>query len=132
MSRMRSLSFASLAASMLCVISTHAIADSACDKPRNDFDGLYCLSKVYQQTDLDLNTAFTQLRDKLDDAGKDALRTSQIAWLKTRDQSCSKHERAGFYVNLVCATNTTTARTEFLQSRYRECISSGCMDSKIR
>ena len=117
---------------MLCVTSTHAIADSACDKPRNDFDGLYCLSKIYQQTDTDLNTAFTQLRDKLDDAGKEALRTTQIAWLKTRDQSCSRHERSGFYVNLVCATNTTTARTEFLQARYRECISSGCMNSRLR
>jgi uncharacterized protein YecT (DUF1311 family) len=106
--------------------STQAVADSAYDKPRNDFDGLYCLSKVYQQADIDLNSVFTRLRGKIDVAGKEAL-----AWLKTRDQSCSKHEDSGFYVNLACATQTTTNQTEFLQSRYRECISSGCMNSRI-
>jgi uncharacterized protein YecT (DUF1311 family) len=120
-----------LAISMVSLISTQAVADSACDKPRNDFDGLYCLSKVYQQADIDLNSVFTRLRGKLDAAGKEALRTSQLAWLKTRDQGCSKHEDSGFYVNLACATQTTTNRTEFLQSRYRECISSGCMNSRI-
>jgi hypothetical protein len=31
-----------------------ARAQTACDKPRNDFDGLYCLSKIYQQADQDL------------------------------------------------------------------------------
>ncbi len=35
-----------------------ALADSACDKPRDDFDGLYCLNKVYQQADVDLNATF--------------------------------------------------------------------------
>ncbi len=116
---------------MVFLVSPQAMADSACDKPRNDFDGLYCLSKVYQQTDIDLNSAFTRLRGKLDATGQEALRSSQLAWLRTRDQSCSKHEDTGFYVNLACATQTTTARTEFLQSRYRECISSGCMNSRI-
>jgi uncharacterized protein YecT (DUF1311 family) len=120
-----------LAASALSLIATNASADSACDKPRNDFDGLYCLSKVYQQSDVDLNSAFTQLRDKLDEKGKETLRISQLAWLKTRDQSCSRHDNSGFYVNLVCATQTTIKRTEFLQSRYRECISSGCLNSRL-
>lgn len=105
-----------------------ARADSSCDKPRNGFDGIYCLSKVYQQSDADLNAAFTQL----DGPGRDALRTSQIAWLQLRDQDCSKHDPSGFYVNLACATRMTISRTEFLQSRYRKCISSGCMNSRLK
>ena len=109
-----------------------AQADSACDKPRNGFDGIYCLNKVYQQSDSDLNSAFSQLRQKLDVAGQDALRAGQIAWLHDRDQNCSRHETSGFYVNLACATKTTIERTEFLQSRYRECISSGCLNDRLK
>ena len=117
---------------MLSFVAGAALAaDSACDTPRNDFDGLYCLSKVYQQADSDLNSAFSRLRDRLDADGRTALRTGQLAWLRTRDQSCSRHEDTGFYVNLACATHTTIARTQFLQSRYRECISSGCLNSRL-
>jgi len=49
--------------------SVPAHANSACDKPHNDFDGLYCLDKVYQQADVDLNAAYTSLHGKLDSAG---------------------------------------------------------------
>ena len=126
-------STSALTAALLVVLTCgRAMADSACDKPRDDFDGLYCLSKVYQHSDSDLNSAFSRLRGRLDDAGRSALRAGQITWLQTRDQSCSKHDDNGFYVNLACATQTTIARTEFLQSRYRECVSSGCMDSRLK
>lgn len=30
-------------------------SNSACDAPKNDFDGLYCLNKVYQEADKELN-----------------------------------------------------------------------------
>ena len=106
-----------LVTSTLSLVSVSAEADSACDKPRNDFDGLYCLNKVYQQSDKDLNVAFAELRVKLDSAGQNALRTSQIDWLRMRDQSCSRHEGTGFYINLDCATKTTIARTKFLEDR---------------
>jgi uncharacterized protein YecT (DUF1311 family) len=109
-----------------------AFAGSACDKPRNDFDGLYCLNKVYQQSDQDLNVAFGELREKLDNAARDALRAGQIAWLQTRDQSCSKREGSAFFVNLAWATQMTIARTESPQRRYRECISSGCMNGRLQ
>ena len=121
------------AGALFCaLVAGRAEADSACDKPRNDFDGLYCLNKVYQQSDTDLNTSFTQLRGKLDPAGRGALRFSQIAWLQSRNDSCSRHEDGGFFINLSCASRMTIERTQFLQGRYRECVSSGCMDSRIR
>ncbi len=109
-----------------------ALADSACDKPRNDFDGLYCLSKVYQQADADLNAKFERLRKQLDPSGRVALKDGQLAWLHGRDESCSRHEGGDFYVNLACATRMTIARTQFLEDRYRECISSGCMNGRLR
>ena len=114
----------------LTLLAGPALADSACDKPHNDFDGLYCLNKVYQQADTDLNSTYAKLRVRLDAPGRDTLKTSQLAWLHTRD-ACSKHEADAFYVDLSCATQTTISRTRFLQDRLRECLSAGCMNSRL-
>jgi hypothetical protein len=35
--------------------ATAASAESACDKPRDDFDGIYCLNKIYLEADKELN-----------------------------------------------------------------------------
>jgi uncharacterized protein YecT (DUF1311 family) len=108
-----------------------AFANSACDKPRNDFDGLYCLNKVYQEADKELNENYKKLNDKLDDAGRKVLKTGQLAWMRERNQNCSRHEGEQFYVNLDCAADTTIKRSQFLQDRLRECVSSGCQNSKL-
>jgi len=118
-------------AALLCLFCVPAFADNACDYPHDDFDGLYCLNKVFQQADHDLNTAYAQLRAKLDNPGRAALKSGQLSWMRNRNDSCSKHEGTAFYVNLKCATGTTIARTQVLQDRYRECISSGCRDSRL-
>ncbi len=120
-----------LAIVMFASIAPCADATGACDKPRNDFDGLSCLDKVYQHSDNDLNATFSRLHTKLDPPGQ-TLRTGQLAWLRTRNESCGKHEDTGFYVNLSCATRMTIARTQFLDDRYRACIGAGCMNSRLR
>ncbi len=114
------------------LVAGPSLANSVCDKPRDDFDGLYCLNKVYQQADADLNTAFGRLKPKLDASGQAALRTGQLAWISARNESCGKRDSTGFYVNLSCATQTTIARTKFLEDRLRECVSSGCRDSLLQ
>jgi uncharacterized protein YecT (DUF1311 family) len=116
---------------MLLGATLSARTETACEKPRNDFDGVYCLSKIYQQADQDLNSAYAKLRERLDPQGQDKLRTGQLAWLRSRDQECSRHEPEGFYVNLACATKVTIARSHFLEDRYRECLSTGCLDSRL-
>jgi uncharacterized protein YecT (DUF1311 family) len=108
-----------------------AFANSACDKPKNDFDGLYCLNKVYQEADNELNANYKNLSGKLDAQGRQSLKTGQLAWIQNRNQSCSKSEGEHFYVNLRCATSITIARAQFLQDRIRECTSSGCRNSKL-
>lgn len=110
---------------------TLAFAQQNCDKPRNDFDGLYCLNKIYAQTDADLNLAYKELSDALPEADRNTLKSRQIAWIKQRNASCSKRIDDGFYVNLGCATKTTKERLEVLQERTRECKSSGCLPSKL-
>lgn len=117
--------------SLLMVASGAALANSACDVPKNDFDGLYCLNKVYQEADKELNETYKNLSAKLDANGKKALKTGQLAWIETRNSTCSKREANAFYVNLDCATNTTIERSRFLQDRLRECSSAGCMNSKL-
>lgn len=115
---------------LLCAPSA-AFANSACDKPVNDFDGLYCLNKVYQEADKELNENYKKLNEKLDDAGRKVLKTGQLAWMRERNQNCSRHEGEQFYVNLDCAADTTISRSQFLQDRLRECLSSGCQNSKL-
>lgn len=108
-----------------------ASANSACDRVSNDFDGLYCLNKVYQQADVDLNAAFKALNGKLDTAGRTALKQGQLAWMRQRNDECSMRKDDGFYVDLDCASRTTIERTRFLQDRVRECVSSGCRNSRL-
>jgi uncharacterized protein YecT (DUF1311 family) len=108
-----------------------AFATSACDRTTNDFDGLYCLNKVYQQADTDLNAAYRQLVAKLDAEGRTALKAGEAQWMAERNASCSMRKDDGFYVDLDCATKMTIDRTRFLQDRVRECVSSGCMDSRL-
>lgn len=111
--------------------SAAALANSACDKPRNDFDGLYCLNKVYQEADVELNANYKKLMVKLDPAGAATLKKGQLAWINERNLNCSRREGDGFFVNLDCATNRTISRAQFLQDRYRECVSSGCQNSNL-
>jgi uncharacterized protein YecT (DUF1311 family) len=116
---------------LLVLASGSAFANSACDTPRNDFDGLYCLNKVYQEADKELNANYKKLAAQLDAGGKQKLKSGQLAWIDSRNKSCSKRESSGFYVNLDCATQTTIERAQFLQDRVRECVSAGCQNSKL-
>lgn len=108
-----------------------SFANSACDQPRNDFDGLYCLNKVYLEADAELNANYKKLMPKLDASGGAALKKSQLAWIEERNRSCSRREGAAFFVDLACATRTTIQRSQYLQDRNRECVSSGCQNSKL-
>jgi len=116
---------------LLLCSSSIAFANSACDTPKDDFDGLYCLNKVYQEADKELNENYKKLNTKLDIDGKKSLKSGQLAWMGERNNTCSKRESSGFYVNLNCATSSTIKRSQFLQDRIRECSSSGCQNSKL-
>ena len=116
---------------LLLCSSSAAFANSACDAPKDDFDGLYCLNKVYQEADKELNENYKKLNSKLDSDGKKALKSGQLSWIENRNNNCSKRESTGFYVNLNCATSTTIQRSQFLQDRIRECASAGCQNSKL-
>jgi len=116
-----------LAAGLLSAELTFA----ACEKPRNAFDSVYCLSTEYAQMDRELNNEFGTLRKMLNDGQKAALKKSQIAWIKDRDAQCSYERDGGYFVNLQCAVDRTNERLAVLRERERECQSTGCVDSKL-
>lgn len=115
----------------ILVVSSASFAGEACDKPKNDFDGLYCLNRVYQEADRELNSNFKVLTTLLDGPGRTQLKQTQLAWQKMRNAKCSRREESTFWVDLQCATDTTISQAQFLQDRIRECKSSGCMNSKL-
>jgi len=120
-----------LLALILVAAAGPAFANSACDRVSNDFDGLNCLGKLYQQADADLNVAYKSLIAKLDGNGRTTLRQHQLQWLAERNVSCSLHQGGAFYVDLDCAKRVTIERARFLQDRVNECISSGCINNHL-
>ncbi len=119
-----------LIALLMCA-AVPAFANSACDQPKQEFDSLYCLNKVYHEADKELNTNFKKLNASLNVEGKKRLKAGQLAWIAERNKSCSRSEVDAFFVNLDCAASTTIQRSRFLQDRIRECTSAGCQNGKL-
>ena len=123
-----SLAMLTSAAFMLPVLSWGA---QNCDKPINDFDGLYCLTKVYLEADKELNNSYTKLNKVLNSQQKTTLKRGQLAWMRDRNDQCSYNNDEGFFVNMGCATRVTTERVNFLNDRVRECNAGSCRDSRL-
>ena len=102
-----------------------------CDKTKTDYDVVYCGTKIYIQADKELNDAYQKLQGKLPAESKKRLKTGQLGWIDSRNQQCTERRDRMVLVNLDCATSTTVERTQFLMDRYRECVSAGCMPSKL-
>ncbi|MDH5548131.1 MAG: lysozyme inhibitor LprI family protein [Gammaproteobacteria bacterium] len=102
-----------------------------CDKPRDDFDDLYCLNKVYQEADNELNQEYKTLRSFLSESESKVLKKRQVSWIKSRNERCSFRKDGMFFVSLSCTKSMTVNRTNELRDRIRECKSTGCQSSKL-
>ena len=116
---------------VLGLLSVQSSFADNCDIPRDDFDGLYCMNKVYIKADEDLNNAFKELKPLINAEEKKALMKSQLQWIESRNSTCSIKNTQGFFVNLNCVKSTTVERTNFLRDRIRECKATGCQISKM-
>ena len=114
----------------LLLFSLSISADN-CEKPKNDFDGLYCLNKIYITADKELNDSYKKHVSKLEPSMKITLRDGQRKWMESRNSECSWKDERGFYVNMQCATDKTVERRNFLDDRYRECVAVGCQIGKL-
>ncbi len=109
----------------IVLLSTIMYAD--CSDPKNDFDGVYCSTKVYLRSDGVLNDLYDELNRLLTEEEKEILKESQHAWMDRRNDRCSINTSQGFFINMECATATTRNRTRFFMARIDECKSSkGC------
>ena len=118
---------------LVCIVLLWAATTWAdCIKTTSDYDVVYCGTKLYLQADKDLNDVYHQLVGKLNTDGKQLLKTGQLAWIETRNHQCTETRGNTILVDLDCATRTTVERTQFLTDRQRECLSTGCMNSKLR
>ena len=110
---------------MVLLLSTMMYAN--CNDPKNDFDGVYCSTKVYLRADGVLNDLYDELNRLLNEEEKEILKQSQHAWMDRRNDRCSINTSQGFFINMECATATTRNRTKFFMARVAECESSeGC------
>jgi len=107
-------------------------AVDGCKNPNSDFDQVYCYTKLFIQTDADLNKVYGELRKKLDKDGQTKLRTSELAWIKQRNGKCAENRGTEILVNLDCTVDETAARTNWLSDRLRECTAAACKNEKIQ
>ena len=98
-----------------------------CDNPRNEFDAVYCMNKVYASADKDLNTNYQALRARLSNADKNTLRRAQIRWIRERDNQCVD----GKGIDVRCRLEMTQQRNHWLLERLRECKTVGCKPSEL-
>ena len=82
-----SLAILTSAAFMLPMLSWGA---QNCDKPINDFDGLYCLTKVYLEADKELNNSYTKLNKVLNSQQKTPMLSTRVL-LFNQSQLIFKH-----------------------------------------
>lgn len=103
-----------------------------CDQTRNSLDAVHCSNLVYQQADQELNKTYKALMGKLKTTDKKHLRTLQRQWITQRDQACTMQSvDMGEVINSSCLLDQTTARTNWLNDRLRECKTVGCISSKF-
>ncbi len=114
---------------MFFIISSTLGAD--CKDPKNDFDGVYCMTKVYLRADDSLNEAYQEIKKVLTKDEFAILKGSQFKWIEYRNKTCSFDTSQGFFINFQCATEATLNRTRFLNERYYECITTGCDINKL-
>ena len=120
---------AALVAGLALQLSAQAQAD--CANTMTDFDDVYCYAKEYIAADDDLNAAYKTLTGKLNADEKAALKKSQLAWMKTRNDECGETSSDGYAVSLSCAIDFTATRTQFLADRTAECDAGKCDAAKL-
>lgn len=115
---------------LLCALTLPilAYADN-CESTRNVYDSIYCTNKVFANADADLNKNYQLLRKSLTEKQKNILKTSQLAWIKDRDNACSDEDDQSVAVE--CNLRYTQERNHWLIERIRECKTVGCKTSKL-
>lgn len=118
----------SVLAGMLAIAFHGAQAQGECDKYTTSYDLTYCYSKLFLESDKELNSVYNELRGAIKEGTKKQLLSVQRDWMKYRDQTCQP--TAGT-INVDCNYDVNRKRSEYLRDRLRECKSGTCRDDMI-
>lgn len=116
-----------IALSLAMAIPAFAL-ETNCDKYKGSYDRTYCLSKLFVESDNELNDVYQELRGKLNADGQKALKNTEIKWLKYRTSRC---ETSPGTIDVRCSYEVNRDRTNFLRDRLRECNSRMCDNSAV-
>ena len=113
-----------LIAALLLSFAPIAAARADCDNAATDQERAECIGQELRAADKTINDLYQALRASRDDAGKAALRTQQIQWLKLRDQTCQsaskETDREKWFANLLTDFGKTVCVVRFTNQRVAE------------
>ena len=100
-----------------------SIAAETCDRYTTSYDRTYCFSKLFVESDKELNDVYKSLRKHLSTQARQNLKNTQLEWLQYRNKSCETNPGT---INVDCNYRVNKERTEYLRDRLRECKSGMC------
>ncbi|RQH05638.1 lysozyme inhibitor LprI family protein [Paraburkholderia dinghuensis] len=104
-----------------------AHAEGECDRYKSAYDQTYCFSKLFLESDKELNQAYGDLSKVIKADVQKRLKSTEMAWIQYRDASCSQEGT----IDVACNYRVNRERTEYLRDRLRECKAGTCRDEEI-
>ena len=120
--------FSMLAVGVLLWSAQSVLAAGECDKYTTSYDRTYCFSKLFIESDNELNAVYKDLRKAIPGSTKDQLASVQREWMQHRDAVCQPQQGT---INVDCNYKLNRERTEYLRDRLRECKTGACRPDQI-
>lgn len=108
---------------MMLVLGSYAMADDSCERYTTSYDRTYCKSKLFVESDKELNDVYKNLRKNIPSSVSEKLKQTQRDWMKYRDNKCETQPGT---INVDCNYQVNKDRTEYLRDRLRECKTGSC------
>lgn len=81
------------------------------------------MSKLFVESDSELNEVYKDLRGKINEDGRSELKRTELAWMKFRNSKC---EHIPGVIDVQCTYEVNVERTNYLRDRLRECKVGHC------
>lgn len=115
-------------AAILFGTQIHAWAANECDRYRTSYDQTYCMSKIFLESDKELNSVYKDLRNIIGSPTKQELVKTQRSWITYRDNACQPQSGT---INVDCNYRVNKQRVDYLRDRLRECKAGTCRNDMI-
>ena len=109
-------------------VAQQALAIETCDRYNDSYGRTFCASKLFVESDKELNDVYKELRGVLNEQTRQSLRSTQLKWLKHRTSKC---EVSPGNIDVDCSYKVNKQRTEFLRDRLRECKTGVCNPAQV-